>query len=90
MFRALSLIAGMIFSQYLLGTVKIHYLSVLVGFGILYGLSFAMMCLRVKEGEYPPPEPVQDVHGHHANPIQAAFAKLWGGLPRYQVYKTAN
>ena len=49
----------MLFNWYLLGTVKTHYLAVLVGFGILYGLSFVFMCLKVKEGDYPTPEPVQ-------------------------------
>jgi len=83
MFRALSLIAGMIFSWYLLGTVKTHYLAVLVSFGILYGISFTAMCLRVKEGEYPPPDAPEKIHGHDAPPLAAPFLKLGSGIETY-------
>jgi len=83
MFRALSLIAGMIFSQYLLGTVKTHYLAVFVTLGCLYGLSFTFMCLRVKEGEYPPPEPVGEFHGGWLSSFEAPFVKLWSGINTY-------
>jgi maltose/moltooligosaccharide transporter len=54
MFRALSLIAGMVFMKTLYGTVKTHYLIVFISLGALYGVSFTAMCLMVKEGEPPP------------------------------------
>ena len=54
MFRVLSLLAGMIFSWYIYGTVATNYLLVFVSIGLLYGVSFTAMCFRVKEGEYPP------------------------------------
>ncbi|HEX8525299.1 MAG TPA: MFS transporter [Tepidisphaeraceae bacterium] len=59
MFRALSLIAGMIFSWYLLGIVKTHYAMVFLAIGALYGVSFTIMCLKVKEGDYPPVQPME-------------------------------
>lgn len=60
MFRALSLIAGMVFNYWLFGKVETHYIPILVGLGLIYGVGFALMCLKVKEGAYPPPPEVQD------------------------------
>lgn len=55
LFRAVSLLTGMFFNYFLIGHAKEHYLPILVGLGIVYGVGFFVMCLRVKEGEYPPP-----------------------------------
>lgn len=59
LFRALSLIAGIIFNYWLFAKAREHYVWVFLGVSILYGVGFLMMCLKVKEGEYPPPPPVQ-------------------------------
>ncbi len=59
LFRALSLIAGMAFSFWLLGKAEAHYLWIFIGIGTLYGVGFTVMCLNVKEGQYPPPPPVE-------------------------------
>jgi hypothetical protein len=56
LFRALSLIAGMIVTYKLLGLTKTHYVAMFLGIGLLYGGGFTLMCLTVKEGEYPPPQ----------------------------------
>jgi len=58
LFRALSLIAGMIFNFLLLGKAEMHYKWIFIGIGLLYAVGFTLMCLKVKEGEYPPPEPL--------------------------------
>jgi len=58
MFRALSLIAGMVFNFWLLGKAEIYYTWIFLGVGAIYGIGFTMMCLNVKEGEYPAPPPV--------------------------------
>lgn len=55
LFRAVSLLTGMIFNYYLIGHAREHFLPILVGIGTVYGVGFMLMCLRVKEGEYPPP-----------------------------------
>jgi MFS family permease len=54
-FRMLSLIAGMIYSWYLLGVFETHYVEIFMGIALLYGVCFSVMCFKVKEGEYPPP-----------------------------------
>jgi MFS family permease len=53
LFRALSLIAGIIFSLWILGNAETTYVWIFLGIGALYGIGFMIMCLRVKEGEYP-------------------------------------
>jgi len=60
MFRAISLIAGMIFNYWLIGRVETHYFEIFLGIAALYGACLTIMCLKVKEGKYPPPpEPVE-------------------------------
>jgi hypothetical protein len=75
MFRVLSLLAGMIFSWFIYGTVATNYLLVFASIGLLYGVSFTAMCLRVKEGEYPPPP----VGGKSTN----AWANLLAAIQTY-------
>ncbi len=58
LFRAISLIAGMIFNFWLIGHAEQHYTAIFLGLGLLYGVGFTLMCLRVREGEYPPPPPL--------------------------------
>jgi MFS family permease len=57
LFRALSLIAGMIFNFWLLGLAEVHYVVMFLSIGLLYGGGFTLMCLKVREGDYPPPPP---------------------------------
>jgi MFS family permease len=57
MFRALSLIAGMIFFFWLVGMAETYYRWIFFGVAALYGIGFTIMCMKVKEGEYPPPPP---------------------------------
>ncbi len=54
LFRAFSLIAGMIFNYWLFGKAQQHYIAIFLSMGLLYGVGFTLMCLKVKEGEYPP------------------------------------
>ncbi len=57
LFRACSLLAGIVFNRYLFGVADTHYVQIFVGVGLLYGVGFTLMCLKVKEGHYPPPPP---------------------------------
>lgn len=55
MFRAISLLAGIIFNLFLIKHAKAHYVEAFVAIGLLYGIGFTLMCYKVKEGDYPPP-----------------------------------
>lgn len=57
MFRAIGLTAAIIFNFWLLGKAEDHYTWIFLGVAVLYGFGFTLMCLKVKEGQYPaPPE----------------------------------
>ena len=58
LFRAVSLIAGMIFNFWAMGHADVHYRAILIGMGVLFAVGFTVMCLTVREGAYPPPQPV--------------------------------
>ncbi|EIP97639.1 Major Facilitator Superfamily transporter [Opitutaceae bacterium TAV1] len=55
LFRAVSLIDGMIFNYWLMGKVPGHYTLILLVIGVFYGTAFLWVCFKVKEGTYPPP-----------------------------------
>ena len=55
LFRIVSLLAGIIFSYWLLGESEKHCEWLFLGIAVLYGVGVVMMCLKVKEGLYPPP-----------------------------------
>jgi len=56
LFRMFSLLAGIIFNFWLLGKAEKYYVLMFVIIGLIYGVGFLLMCFKVKEGEYPPPE----------------------------------
>ncbi|PAW78118.1 MAG: MFS transporter [Verrucomicrobia bacterium Tous-C9LFEB] len=57
LFRAVSLLDGMIFNYWLIGYVPGNFTVVMICIGFFYGTAFTWVCLRVKEGSYPvPPE----------------------------------
>ena len=55
--RIVSLSSAMVFNHYLFPHIMTHRVTICVTVGIFYTVAFFMMCWRVKEGEYPPPEP---------------------------------
>ncbi len=55
LFRIMSLAAGIIFNYWFLGKCETHYMMLFLGLGLIYGVGFMLMCLKVKEGNYPPP-----------------------------------
>jgi len=60
LFRAVSLIDGMIFNWYLMGHAEQHFTGIFVGVALVFGIGFTLMCLNVKEGHYPPPDTNSD------------------------------
>jgi MFS family permease len=57
LFRAVSLGAGMIFNYTILTHAETHFTEIFIGMALLFGIGFTIMCLKVKEGDYPPPDP---------------------------------
>lgn len=56
-YRAVGAIGGFIFNRYLFGSVETHLAAIYTGAAIVYAVAFFLLVWRVKEGEYPPPEP---------------------------------
>ncbi|MBC8038940.1 MAG: MFS transporter [Opitutaceae bacterium] len=55
LFRAVSLLAGIVFNKFIFGYSDNHYAEIFIGMGLVYAAGFTLMCLKVKEGGYPPP-----------------------------------
>lgn len=56
LFRVIGSLAGALFHFFIFRYASSHATEILVGTAILYGCGFFLMCLNVKEGEYPPPD----------------------------------
>lgn len=59
LFRALGLAIAIGFNFWLFGKAETHFAWIFVGVGIIYGVGFMALCLKVKEGAYPPPPPAE-------------------------------
>ena len=77
LFRAVSLIDGIIFNYWLMGLVPSHFAFIMIVIGSFYGIAFLWVCLRVKEGDYPPP-PEREVH-----PAAGGRENWWIGVKSY-------
>jgi MFS family permease len=58
LFRVVGAIAGIIFNRWILGYSEKHSGAIYIGTGLLYLAAFLLLVWRVREGEYPPPEPL--------------------------------
>jgi len=56
LFRAVSIIDAIIFNYFLLGWAETHFMQLCLGISFVFGTGFLLMCLNVREGDYPPPE----------------------------------
>lgn len=56
LFRVISLGVGILIFYQVMGMSKTHYLPILVTLAGIYVAGFLLMCLKVKEGGYPPPQ----------------------------------
>ena len=56
MFRAVSLGCAFLFNYFVMGYAENHALVIFLGLAALYGIGLFSICLKVREGEYPPPE----------------------------------
>lgn len=58
LFRVVGALAGALYNFLVFRFAESHAREIFVVVAILYGISFVAMCLNVKEGSYPPPEPL--------------------------------
>jgi MFS family permease len=55
LFRIVSLFAGILFFLGLNKVAATHIREIFIGIGLINGIGLTLMCLMVKEGDYPPP-----------------------------------
>jgi MFS family permease len=80
LFRAVSLIVAILFNHSVLQHAEAHFQPILITFGIVFALGFSLMCFFVKEGEYPPPEPLPPRGGFsqtYVNPIKVYLKECY-------------
>ncbi len=77
LFRIVSLIAGIIFNFWIMGHAEDHFAAIFMGTGALYGIGFSWICFKVKEGEYPPPEPIPAMGQKPFHPHPIHFPHLF-------------
>jgi MFS family permease len=62
-FRGIGLAAGIIFNHWIYGIAATQYVWIFLGMAALSALGNLIVCLKVKEGYYPPPAPVRAAPG---------------------------
>jgi maltose/moltooligosaccharide transporter len=79
LFRAVSLIAGIFFNFFLMGVAQNYMPEIFAGLGLVYGVGFTLMCLRVKEGNYPKPPNIDPKFGkdHLLEPVGRYFKECF-------------
>lgn len=79
LFRVVSLLAGILFNYYLMGKAATHFFEIFIGLGLLYGIGFVLMCLNIKESDYPPPQSTTDrTTSRFIAPIISYFKECYG------------
>jgi MFS family permease len=62
-FRGIGLAAGIIFNHWIYGVAATQYLWIFLGMAALSAIGNLILCMKAKEGEYPPPTPVNAAPG---------------------------
>jgi MFS family permease len=63
LFRVVSIVDAIVFNYFLLGWAETHFMELCLGISFVFGAGFLLMCLNVREGGYPPPEPMAGGNG---------------------------
>jgi MFS family permease len=71
LFRVFGTLAGLTFNYFIFGMAQTHMHEIFIGIALFYGFFITLMCLQVKEGEYPPPDQKEE-RGH-----------WWSGIRNY-------
>lgn len=77
MFRIVSHTASFLFSILVFPYVLSHMRIIFIGAAVLFAASFLVMCLRVKEGTYPPPERISDRNGSFLESAKVYFRECF-------------
>lgn len=77
-FRVIGGLAGALFNFFIFKFATSHTSLIFLGVAILYGTAFLLMCLNVKEGEYPPPDRISRADGGALETVKTFFRECFG------------
>lgn len=76
-FRIAGSLAGAFFNFFLLRYAQTHTSEIFLGVALLYGTMFFLMCLNVKEGQYPEPEAISGTNGNAISAVKGFFRECF-------------
>lgn len=77
MLRIASTLAAMLYNYFIFKYAESHMREIFLGATVLYFIGFGLMCLRVKEGEYPPIEGEKDKDNKGPGAIKTFFKECF-------------
>ena len=77
LFRIVSGIKTMLYGFFIFRHAETHMTEIYVGVAILYAVGMGMMCLKVKEGEYPPPTATVDGKAGFLSQVKTYFIECY-------------
>lgn len=78
LFRAISLIAGILFNYFIFGHAEKNFFLIFAGLAAIYAAGFVAVCLKVKEGEYPPLSDREKKPHGIVSAIRSYFSECFG------------
>jgi Na+/melibiose symporter-like transporter len=82
-FRIVGLTGGMLFNWFVFGNAHAHMRLVFAVFSVIYGISFTLMCWKVREGGYPE---IREEHGHWFSPIKNYARECFGNVRNWVIF----
>lgn len=86
LFRTISLGVGIVFGLWVMAYVEDHYALILAISAVVFGAGFALMCFKVKEGEYEPPPPALPVSARGFAAAARTYLRECFANPFYRLY----
>lgn len=77
-FRAVALGVGILFNYWMLGKAETEYVWIFIFVALVYGVGFTAMCLKVKEGTYPPPPSAEEEPSGILSSVGSYFRESFG------------
>lgn len=77
LFRIVGGIQAMLYNFLIFKHAETHMTEIYIGVAILYAVGMGMMCLKVKEGVYPPPPPTVDGESGFVSQVKTYFIECY-------------
>ena len=78
MFRIVSTISVVAFSFLIFPCAETHYREMFICFGVFFAVAYTLMCLNVKEGDYPSVPAMSNTRGSWVGKVKGYFRESFG------------